>query len=146
MKTFGLSEFVTLLRLELWNGGHLSGIGYISPARRADREAGRSGLTGLRLAGGIMLEEIRRDGTGSKLIFSVYDPYEGRHLFYETSTYSPEDIRETFRAVMAGGEAGTEKQHGRLTSSGSLFREKLRHGSTQYNMRGKRTPSPGSRR
>lgn len=146
MKTFALSEFTSLLRLELWNGGHLSGLGYVSPARKTNRDAGLSGLTGMRLAGGIMLEDIRREGEGSNLIFSVYDPYTGGYIYYETSAYSEGNTCEAFQSLRTGEEREAEKQRARITSSGSLFRDKLRYGSTQYSIRGGRIPSPGSRR
>lgn len=149
MKTFALSEFTSLLRLELWNGGYLSGLGYVSPARKTGRDASLSGLTGLRLAGGVMLEDIRREGEESNLTFSVYDPYTGGYLFYETSAYSEGNTREAFQAFQVlwmGEEREAEKQRARITSSGSLFRDKLRYGSTQYSIRGGRIPTPGSRR
>lgn len=141
MKTYELSEFISLLRLGLWSGGEISGLGHVSAASEASEISELSGLTGVWFGSGIMLESIEQDNVGMKLTFSIYDPYEGGYNHFEVSASSVDTIGEVLQAI-AEGKEGKEKRGGTQTYIGGSLREKRKYESTHTSIRSGTIPKP----
>lgn len=138
MKAYELSEFTSLLRLGLWSGGEIAGLGYVSVAREANGDPGLSGLTGVWFGNGIMLENIQPDNVEMKLVFSLYDPYEGVYKYYNVYTYSAGSVEEVLQAL-------TEKRGGAQAYIGGSLREKRKYESTYTSIRSGTIPKPRTR-
>lgn len=105
VKTYELSEFIFLLRLGLWGGGEITGLGYVSKTRGATGEIGNAGLTGMCLGSGVMLENSRSDLPGeSNLVFSIYEPYTGDYRFQVVTANCDGDIKRMLLAILDGTE------------------------------------------
>ena len=95
MKQYELSEFVFLLRLGLWNGGDVAGIGYISKVRDAEAMQAYAGCIGMRLGSDVMLEHSRTNAYGeTEMTFSVYDPYTGSYRCQAVTAHQAERAEE----------------------------------------------------
>jgi hypothetical protein len=112
MKNYELSEFISLLRLGVWCGGEVGGIGYVSAARSVESPTGgMAGVCGLWLGGGVMLEgdggrsEPGTTGTVTGgMTFSVFDPYTGRHNWWAVDTDLDDNPAELISAIIKEAE------------------------------------------
>ncbi|MDR2978855.1 MAG: DUF5456 family protein [Bacteroidales bacterium] len=103
MKTCDISEFKFLIKMGLWPGGDVSGIGYVSRATVTTTSAPMTGLSGYRISSGMTLETDRTScATGTGYILSIYDPYNGHFTCYAFSVAVRK--KETdFMEVMCSG-------------------------------------------
>lgn len=92
-KTYSLPEFVFWLKLGLWTGGNLEGLGYVSPAHKTPPTSNMCGLNGIYLNESVTLEKYEAwSNTSLVLLFSVYEAYSGTYTCWEVSTNYVEDI------------------------------------------------------
>lgn len=144
MKTYDLTEFTFLLKLGLWNGGRVSGLGYVSAAKASDGIT-MSGLNGIVLGGGIMLERSAPGPANDlQLTLSVYNPYAGRYDSYTVLAdfnlpgvkQLPTTQDEIEKAVRRSGNTGAYIP----------FREKLRYEAAHSSVRTGRIATPRRKR
>jgi hypothetical protein len=102
MKTRDISKFKFLLKMGLWPGGEVSGIGYVSRAT-VTTSTPAAGLTGCRIGSGMTLEADRTASvTGTGYILSVYDPYRGDFTSYVFSVAIREKTVNVMEAMCSG--------------------------------------------
>ena len=152
MPAHTLSTFAFLLKLGLWGGGSVSGLGYVSAAERCTEAFPVAGLNGLWLCGGVALEKHDpAPAGGQRLVLSVDDPYSG-----ECTTYA---VRADFdlpgmprRAltreaienalVSALGEAERSARRGPKPRGYTPYRDKLRYEAAHSSVRTGRISTP----
>jgi hypothetical protein len=156
MKKHELTELVFLLRLGLWSGGEVTGIGHVSaalPVAIDFPELHTIGTTGLWLGGGVMLESGKnntsnmRGETGATsfagngaMTFSVFDPYTGGYNLWRVTTERDERPAELLAAIIA--EAERERIFGRrLPREHVSLQSRRRHVAQFGNMRGGSLPT-----
>lgn len=154
MKPYELSEFTFLLKLGLWSGGAVSGLGHVSAASKYADELPMAGLTGVWLGGGVTLERSEQE----RLVLSVYDPYTGRHNCFTASVdfnaAEPEDRPITMGAIeniLTDILAREEKsaRRGKRVATFSEYtplREKRRYEATYTSFRTGSIPTPRRRK
>ncbi|NDV64651.1 hypothetical protein [Bacteroides sp. 224] len=125
MKTYELSEFSFLLKLGLWTGGEVIGLGYVSSANKVSSNENTAGLSGIELSSGVRLEKQEMTGMSDMdLIFSVYEPYRGTYLFWSVSTNYTSNLEEVLFASAQQNENIKRKSTGRTYTS---FRNKSKY-------------------
>jgi hypothetical protein len=153
MKPCELSEFTLLLKLGLWNGGAVSGLGYVSAATKHADGMPMVGLAGLWLGGGVTLESAE----GGQLVLSVYEPYAGRYECFAVSAdfnmpgfaERPTTLHEIEMALAAAIEQETKairRGRGTTFSEYTSLRDKRRYQAAYTSVRTGSIPTPRRRR
>jgi hypothetical protein len=88
---YEVSEFITMLRLGLWTGGDISGVGRSSAARAVESGALEAGVWGMDMGRGVMLEHLEEGEQGQDALLSVYNPYDGGYACYRMTVYTGRD-------------------------------------------------------
>lgn len=153
MKSYELSEFTFLLKLGLWSGGAVSGLGHVSAASNHHGEMPVAGMAGVWLGGGVMLESM----DGERLVFSVYDPYAGRYRCFDVSAEldTPEEagervtmamIEKSLTGILEDEIKNVRRGKHPTVSDYTPWRDKRRYEATNYSFRTGSIPKPGRRR
>lgn len=152
MKPCELSEFTFLLKLGLWSGGAVSGLGHVSAASKTDTLP-MAGLCGLWLGGGVTLERSE----GEMLVMSVYDPYTGRYKCFAVSAdfntsasvdrpATMDEIEKALTLVLEQEATRARRGKGTTFKEYTPWKEKRRYEATYYSARTGSIPKPGRRR
>jgi hypothetical protein len=101
MEKCKLPEFICLLRLGLWGGGEVAGIGYVSTARSVGRTGSLAAMTEFGLGCRIMME-CGRSGVngGAEMTFSVYNPYSGEYDFFAVTAERDDNMKELLHTMV----------------------------------------------
>lgn len=150
MKPCELSEFTFLLKMGLWSGGAVSGLGHVSAASKTDTLP-MAGLAGLLLGGGVMLERSEEQ----RLIMSVYDPYDGRYRCFTVSAdfntssadrpVTMDEIEKALTMVLEQETKNARRGKGLTFKEYTPWREKRRYEANYYSPRSGALPKPGRR-
>ncbi len=89
MQNYTLKEMLGSLRLGLWSGGYIDGVGYLSGVSHSQPSSSGCGVLGISLWYDMMLEPSWND---SEVNISVYDIYAGGFMLYTMSFVSGIDI------------------------------------------------------
>ena len=155
MKTYDLTEFTFLLKLGLWNGGRVSGLGYVSAAKASDGIT-IPGLNGIVLGSGIMLERSAPGPANDlQLTLSVYNPYAGRYDSYTVLAdfnllgvkqlpTTQDEIEKALTQVLEEIEQAVRRSGN--TGAYTPFREKLRYEAAHSSVRTGRIATPRRKR
>jgi hypothetical protein len=143
MKKYELSEFIFLLRLGVWRGGEIVGIGYVSAARKGTEVDGLAGLMGFPLGSGVMLEQNRSYSYGeTDMTFSVYDPYSGAYDRFTVTAGCDGNMEEVLLAVLNEAERENMITSARKSAAYVSIRSKRKYVAEYSSMRGGKVPAP----
>ncbi|MCC8036105.1 MAG: DUF5456 family protein [Rikenellaceae bacterium] len=145
-KTYSISEFIELLGLDVWPGGMVEGLDYVSAPTPSQGEQESAGLTGLWLGSGLMIERERpNEATDTEIIFSKYDPYRSVYDFLSVRTQTSKgQVKAIVRELME--KESLSHRRGRKTFTDSPFKQQAGYEANHYSMYGGAVSKPKTRR